>query len=371
MTDAVDFGLLAMCAEDMYLAAAPTNSQASLFPKPDSRIAAANWEIVAYLTAQDAVIPPRGAMDRTMGIDHGRRVFYGFLARDKAAPNSYVVAIRGTEGFVEWIIDAEFVPIPHPRYPAARVEQGFWGIYQTMNLADPNTGVTTYNDPTEGVADLVGQAGTVTVVGHSLGSALATYFADDLAVRIGARASACLFASPRTGDATWAGFFDSHVGAYQLYNYIIDLVPHVPPAGPPTGYATLAKATVLQPDAVEADIRLDLLCNHHVLCYCAMLDYQKTTTAMTPCPPSDASEWGCVIGGRSSLLNPAKALALVVTEAGVASNRAIALLKALHPEAKITLAAPTPMPPARVDVNIIAVAPPGPPTPPPPPLTGG
>jgi hypothetical protein len=368
MTDAVDFGLLAMCAEDMYSPDTPTNSQASLFPKPDPRIAAANWEIVAYLTAQDAVIPQRGATIRTMGIDHGRRVFYGFLARNKAAPTSYVVAIRGTEGFVEWIIDAEFVPIVHPRYPAARVEQGFWGIYQTMNLADPNTGATTYNDPTEGVAALVGQDGTVTVTGHSLGSALATYFTDDLAVRIGARTSACLFASPRTGDATWAGFFDSHVRSYQLYNYIIDLVPHVPPAGPPTGYATLAKATVLQPDAVQADIRLDLLCNHHVLCYCAMIDYQKTTTAMTPCPPSDASEWACVIGAYSPLPNSAKALAFVVTEAGVASDRAIALLKALHPDATITLAAPTAPP---VVVNIIGLAPPGPPSPPPPALLGG
>lgn len=344
MTDAVDYGLLAMVAEDMYSADAPTNSPASLYPKPDPRIAAAGWTVVAYLTAQDAILPQRGAMVRTMDIDHGKRVFYGFLARDAAGPAaqpSYVVAIRGTEGLVEWFIDAKFVPIPHPSYPNARVEQGFWGVYQTMSLADPKTGATTHQNAAEGVAELVG-TGSVVVTGHSLGSALATYFTDALAVRIGARASACLFASPRTGDATWAGVFDGHVQSYQLYNYIIDLVPHLPPAGPPTNYVTLSKATVLQPDAVQADIRLDLLCNHHVVCYCAMLDYAKTMAAMTPCPAQDASEWACVFGPHSPLPNAAKALALVVTDAGIASDRAIALLKVLHPDAAIRLAAPKP-----------------------------
>jgi len=343
MTDAVDYGLLAMVAEDMYSPTAPTGSQASLYPTPDARIAAAGWTVAAYLTAQDAVLPPRGAAVRTMGIDHGRRVFYGFVARSAAAPPalpSYVVAIRGTEGFVEWVIDAEFNPVPHPRYPNARVEQGFWGIYQTMSLADPATGVTTHQNAAEGVEELVG-ASPVAVTGHSLGSALATYFTDDLAARIGAQASACLFASPRTGDPTWTGLFDSHVGSYQLYNYIIDLVPHVPSLG----YATLPRATVLQPDSAQADIRLDLLCNHHVVCYCAMIDYAKTQAAMTPCPAADTSEWECVIGPYSPLPNSAKALAFIVNEAGIASDKAIALLKALHPDAVIKLA---PAPPVAV-----------------------
>jgi triacylglycerol lipase len=340
MTDAVDYGLLAMYAEDMYSADAPTNSQASLYPTADPRITAAGWTIVSYLTAQDVLLPQSDATDRTMGIDHGRRVFYGFLARNTANPPGqppFVVAIRGTEGFVEWLIDAEFVPIPHPRYPNAQVEQGFWGIYQTMSLADPASGATTHQNATEGVQELVG-TNSVLVTGHSLGSALATYFTDDLAARIGAQVSACLFASPRTGDSTWAGLFDSHVQSYQLYNYIIDLVPHVPSLG----YATLSTATVLQPDSAEADIRLDLLCNHHVICYCAMIDYAKTTASTTPGSPLDASEQACIMGPYSPLPNSAKALALIVNDAGIASDRAIALLKALHPDAKITLATSNP-----------------------------
>jgi hypothetical protein len=46
-------------------------------------------------------------------------------------PSLYAVATRGTEGLAEWIIDAEFFPIPNPREPDTKVEQGFWGIYES------------------------------------------------------------------------------------------------------------------------------------------------------------------------------------------------------------------------------------------------
>lgn len=121
-TNAVQFGLLAMYAEDMYAAALGT-----LNPPADARIAADGWKVVGYLTAQDALVPTKGASNRKLGIDHGKRVFYGFVAQSLTSQTSYVAAIRGTEGMIEWVIDAEFVPIPHPRYPGARVEQGFWG----------------------------------------------------------------------------------------------------------------------------------------------------------------------------------------------------------------------------------------------------
>jgi triacylglycerol lipase len=121
-----------------------------------------------------------------------------------------------------------------------------------MSLADPVTGVTTHQNAAEGVATTVG-AGTLVVVGHSLGSALATYFADDLAERMGSRVSACLFASPRTGDAAWASLFAGAVTEYRLVNYLLDIVTHVPGLG----YATVPKATVIQPATAQAAIRLD------------------------------------------------------------------------------------------------------------------
>ena len=319
MPTAIPFGLLAMYAEDMYDAAS-----GPLHPPADPRIAADGWNVVGYLTAQDAIIPTRGSPNRKLTVDHGKRVFYGFVARNVATPTSYVAAVRGTEGMIEWVIDADFVPIPHPRYPGARVEQGFWSIYQTMSLADPVTGVTTFQNAAEGVEKLVGN-GSIVVTGHSLGSALATFYVEDLAERLGARATACLFASPRTGDAVWAGIFDQNVTQYDLFNYVLDLVPHVP-AG--IGYTTLSRATILQPSTAQAGVRLDLLCDHHVICYCAMLDFLQTSAL--PPNPLDADTRACILGPASSVPETTKALATLINAFGIGTEKAVIMLKALH-----------------------------------------
>ena len=318
-TSAVQFGLLAMYAEDMYGAAPGT-----LNPPADARIGAAGWNVVGYLTAQDALVPTKGSPNRKLGVDHGKRVFYGFVAQSQTSPNSFLAAIRGTEGMIEWVIDAEFVPIPHPRFPGARVEQGFWSIYQTMSLADPATGVTTFQNAAEGVEKLVGN-GSIVVTGHSLGSALATYFVEDLAERLDQGAAACLFASPRTGDSVWATIFDQNVKQYSLFNYVLDLVPHVP-AG--IGYRTLSKATVIQPSTAQAGIKLDLFCDHHIICYCAMLDFAETSSA--PLTAQDAACKACILGPASTVPEAAKALATLIDEFGIGTEKAIILLKALH-----------------------------------------
>jgi triacylglycerol lipase len=71
-------------------------------------------------------------------------------------------------------------------------------------------------------------ADTVTVCGHSLGSAIATYLSFDVAKLLGARASACLFASPRTGGQIWTAAYAAQVSTYRLVNYVLDVVPYVP-----------------------------------------------------------------------------------------------------------------------------------------------
>ena len=317
-SQSASFGLLAMYAEDMYSAAV-----GSLNPSADPQIAAAGWTIVGYLTAQDALIPAKGAPRRTLRVDQANRVFFGFVARNKADPTSYIAAVRGTEGIVEWVIDAEFLLIPHPRHAGVQVEQGFWSIYQTLSLADPASGVTTHQNAAEGVAKLVG-ADKITVTGHSLGSALATYFTEDLAERLGPRTSACLFASPRTGDGAWVNTFNTSVKDYRLFNYILDIVTHVPTLG----YATLPNTTLIQPSTAQAGVRLDVFCNHHVICYCAIIDYQQTMAA--PTTPQDASCKACIISPPSNMPETAKALAIIINEFGVADEKAFLMLKALH-----------------------------------------
>ena len=311
---AAAYGFLAMFAEDMY-------TVGSLNPTADPRIAEAGWTIVGYLTAHDAVFPPKGAAQQRLNASPTSRVFFGFLARSNADPNSHVAVIRGTDGIVEWVIDAEFPLIPHPRHPSVRVEQGFWNVYQTMSLADPRTGATTYQNAAEGVANTVG-TGTIVVVGHSLGGALATYFTDDLAERLASRVSACLFASPRTGDAAWAALFASQGADYRLINYLLDIVTHVPTLG----YATLPNPTVIQPATAQARIRLDMLCNHHIICYCAMIDYADAMAA--PTTKQDASCKACI--GPPPMSDAAKGLAVLINEFGVGDERAVVMLKALH-----------------------------------------
>jgi len=313
---ALAFGLLAMIAEDMYDAAI-----GSLNPPADSRVAAFGWTIVGYLTAQDALFPPKNAPRKTLSLDPTKRVFFGFVAQSTGEPTSYVAVVRGTEGIVEWVIDAEFLLIPHPRHPAVQVEQGFWNIYQTMSLANPATGLTTHQNAAEGVAELVG-AGELVVTGHSLGSALATYFTDDLAERLGQRVSACLFASPRTGDAAWANLFATTVNQYRLFNYILDIVTHVPSVG----YATLPSASVIQPATAQAGIRLDIFCNHHAICYCAMIDYKDTMAA--PATAQDAASKSCI--SPPPMPEAAKALATIINEFGIGDERTLVMLKALH-----------------------------------------
>jgi hypothetical protein len=193
-----------------------------------------------------------------------------------------------------------------------------------MSLADPTSGVTTFQNAAEGVENLVGN-GAIVVMGHSLGSALATYFVEDVGERLGPRATACLFASPRTGDSTWAAIFDQNVKQYSLFNYVLDLVPYVPTG---IGYSTLPNATIIQPATAQAGVRLDLLCDHHVICYCYMLDFAQASAA--PLTPQDAGCKACVLGNASTVPETAKALAILINDFGIGSEKAAILLKALH-----------------------------------------
>jgi triacylglycerol lipase len=321
---AVNFGLLVMYAEDMY-------TDGAKIPPIDPRVKQAGWEAIAYLTARDAILPKRSSLlpGQKQLMELGMIVFYGFLARNIADPTEYVVAIRGTSGIAEWIIDAEFLPISNPRESGTMVEKGFWNIYESMNLINLD-GKVVNDDAAKGIADTVGGTGRVVIAGHSLGAALATYLSLETAKLLGPRLSACLFASPRTGDTAWAALYDSIVTDYRLYNYVLDVVPYVPFDLPPDiQYSTLSKATIIQPSTAQADIRLDLSCDHHVICYCAMLDYNFTKQSSLVL--KDQPLWACVIGPHRTSVNAevAMALAVLVNRLGIA-KQIVELLRDAH-----------------------------------------
>jgi hypothetical protein len=154
----------------------------------------------------------------------------------------------------------------------------------------------------------------VVVSGHSLGAPLATYLTLDLARGpLGGNVSGCYFASPHPGNAAFATVFDKIVGQnYVVYNYVLDLVPRVPPLG----YSALPRVRVIMPGTAQADITFDIGCNHHVVCYLAMLDYDATMKAITPVPAGEESSASCIRGPRTAKPTAAQLVVDRILEVG-------------------------------------------------------
>ena len=276
VTDMPQFGQLALCAEDMY------DSAARRRLADDPRIAQLGWEIIGYFEASRAILPKQSerASGENKRIHTGEMVYFGYLARNRANGSQYAAVIRGTEGLAEWIIDAEFAPTPYRGDSAKSVEQGFWGVYDSMRLlAKDGRPVGASGGRGRGV-DFLGADGSVTVAGHSLGSALATYLSLEIALLAKNRVAAALFASPRAGNKAFADFYDATVGPenFLVVNYALDVVTHVPFSTPAFDYSPLSHVELLTPHAAKADIRLDVGCNHHLVCYLAMIDYAYEQT---------------------------------------------------------------------------------------------
>jgi len=299
---AAQMGLLVMRTEDMY-ESMPLPQRMQLDP-PLSPETAAAYDLKGYISGRDCLLgidPVTGKRQLVLG----PRVFYGFLACSKANPHQYVVPIRGTGNLLEWALDGQFIPVPHPR-SGGRVEQGFYSIYDTMEFTAYANGAFSGAPArvAQGVAAAIPE-GKVTVLGHSLGSALATYLALDLADTQGmdARVTTCMFASPRPGDTPFVDYFDSKVGTYTLYNYARDAVTMVPLL---FGYSSLARAIKITPADAQADIRYNpllpleihnLAFQHHVVCYSAMLDFHAADWKALP--PIDQKCAACIVGPKT------------------------------------------------------------------------
>lgn len=269
--------LLVLYAMDQFCA-----EPASLAPAPDPRIGADGWKIVGYLTAKDCIW--RSAAP----IDFGDTVCYGFLAQRIDDPKSFALVIRGTKGILEWIEDGQFLPVAHP--VAGTVEAGFWGIHLSMEYRPVSGGAV---PAAEGINAEVSD-GRLIVLGHSLGAPLATYLTFDLAAPelLGGRVQAALYASPRPGNAAFGAAFSARTaGAYQLWNYSLDVVPHVP-FGP--DYEDLPNATWITPATAMARICFSLDCHHHITSYAAMLD--DATENWSALPAQDQAFAACIKG---------------------------------------------------------------------------
>ncbi|MGC8520036.1 MAG: lipase family protein [Steroidobacteraceae bacterium] len=197
------------------------------------------------------------------------RTFYGWLLE---AASGYVVVLRGTESVAEWLIDADFPPrIAH--HLGGEVESGFYGLYTTLALEpEPETvGLPTALIPALR-AYCAGRH--VTVTGHSLGAALATYATLDLAAaRVqsgpaapgGEQVTGVFIASPHPGDREFAAAFAATVKDAVDYHYQPDLVGDVPWG---MGYTALECVETIPANPAIPD---NPASNHHAVHYAWLL----------------------------------------------------------------------------------------------------
>jgi Lipase (class 3) len=219
-------------------------------------IAGKNYKVIKTIYSNDLatdICPNRPQLEgyKTIGV----------IAQNEADVSDIFVAIRGTEGIWEWVQDFKFVPRPFsPVAGGGLTDDGFTDMYLSFSLtAGPSS--TFMKD----VASLLPQKATVTVVGHSLGSSLATLFALDMAVNTTCQVGLYTLASPRVGDLTFHNLFNHVVpNAYRVANRL-DVVTQVPPV---VLYLHVGDETdLLPPKTMKYDIR----CEHHVSTYLNML----------------------------------------------------------------------------------------------------
>ena len=156
-------------------------------------------------------------------------VLFGLIYAVDQQPGAYVFAFRGTKGISEWIDDlhvahTHFKPFhPNPGLPlpdSARVEDGFWEIYQSMQ-ASLFQMITKH------------RVKKLYITGHSLGSSLSELFTLDVAISLEIEFISMNFACPRTGNQALADFYNSLTtdkgNATTRVVNTKDIVPKIPP----------------------------------------------------------------------------------------------------------------------------------------------
>jgi hypothetical protein len=198
--------------------------------------------------ADPPVVLERDAPKNLVG---GRRkidsCLIGTMKNTESNRNGVVLAFRGTLASVsspsdfldvvsDWLNDFEapLVPFKGPfaaLTPGIVAHKGFADSIQ--NLLDPTAKTSTRRTVVDEIKTWLAAPnsnGRLYITGHSKGAAL-TYLAAFLLHRMGLRPCAVIsFEAPRCSDQKFATQFDQ-MGIYsERYEYLDDIVPHVPPA---------------------------------------------------------------------------------------------------------------------------------------------
>jgi hypothetical protein len=229
--------------------------------------------------------------------------FYGIVVHGLANPDARVIAIRGTEGALEWFDDAFAFLTPFRQVPAAgKVARGFDKIYSSLKIvkrilpreralvapgavAAPETFSGSFAEQLEQLAisreRARGVAPSATegrerpqrptvVTGHSMGSALTTLFVLENAEKHKFDiATLCTFASPRVGNTEFVRVFNQlPLDSWRIVN-TDDEVPKLPFRLPWFEYQHVDMAYAFSSDSFA---KHSLTCRHAMETYLHWLD---------------------------------------------------------------------------------------------------
>jgi hypothetical protein len=188
-----------------------------------------------------------------------------------------VIAIRGTEGILEWVHDAEFLQVPCPfLVGAGHTEDGFTDMYESLRTgAAPNSPTVVGALPKLTFPKSVG---SMTVCGHSLGGALATLLALDVAANTAfSNPAVYTYGSPRVGDSLFAGTYDQVVKNSSRIANRLDIVPALPP---PIDYEHVQNPYELNPVRLvplppKVLVKSNAACEHSLQTYLYLLSLKS------------------------------------------------------------------------------------------------
>ena len=184
-----------------------------------------------------------------------------------------VVAIRGTEGIYEWIQDAKFGMVPCGFAAAAgHTDDGFTCMYRSLRNGSGSGPALAGALATLPYPRAVTATTPVMICGHSLGGALATLLALDVATNTAFKNIASYtYASPRTGDPTFVAVYNHMVPNTCRVANRVDIVPKLP-LPPLYGHVdALSEVNPVQLTPPKILVRPDLACEHILSTYLYLL----------------------------------------------------------------------------------------------------